>query len=528
MFRASRVKNEELIMENENPRIAIVTFTDDRDVGLYSKEVEGRLRKKQEELKRYLAAGNITVIDPLNEIRKKSSIPYGIRNLQDIERVLACLLSQNVDAVIIGAWNWSPPMLVMDFIRKLAKPFMYYSENDPMTGALSQLSATCSSLMEWGVNEYALTHERNFGNRDEMLRWVKSVTAVSRMRESALLLWGGTYAVKMEQLQDDIPRLKSFMVRDLLIEDQYILVSRADRIILKKPERIKAFIDWLKKSGLKISYDSRMLTEGALAKQAALLIAARDRLDELKNENIKGVSVKCQPEIYYEYGVNACTLPAFLPFACNEDGEQQIYPTVCEGDIKGLLTSMLLHALNQNVPPAFGDLVSVGDDHVEFANCGAGSVFWAGNSLDPRVSLKNIEAVSNIHGVSGAAFSYFGKAAPQVTVARLTRIKGCYYMQLGRGRALDARGFLTKMMGEKVRGHLGQAWGKVVVDLGVKGENFVKVIGANHLSATLGDVTREVETACRVWGIPVVRLDSDEEMVNFYKEIRYKNLKLSW
>ncbi len=508
---------------HNKPNIAIVTFTDDRDVGLYSKKIENHIRNKQIELKKFLSSHDINTVDPLNEIRKKDAVPYGIRNLQDVNIVLAHLGNYNVDAVIIGAWNWSPPMLIMDFVRKVQRPFMYYSENDPLFGALSQLSATSSSLMEWGVNHYALTHERNFGNREYLLSWIKAMSAMARIRESALLLWGGTYAVKMEQLQDDIPRLKSFMVRDILSEDQYILVSRAERILKNNPERIDKFINWLKDKGMRISYDQNMLTRKAFEKQGALLLAARERLEEMENENIRGVSIKCQPEIYYEYGVNACTLPAFLPFSQNEEGGQRIYPTVCEGDIKGLLTSVLLHALNTDVPPAFGDLISVGDEHIEFANCGAGSLFWAAHSLNADESFKETEAVSNIHGVSGAAFSYFSKAAPSITVARLTRIRGSYYMQLGRGRALDAKAFLTEMLGEKINRHLGQMWGKVVIDLGVKAENFVKVIGANHICATLGDVTAEASILCRTWGIPVVRIDSDEGMNRFYEEIRYKN-----
>ena len=182
---------------------------------------------------------------------------------------------------------------------------------------------------------------------------------------------------------------------------------------------------------------------------------------------------------------------------------------------------MLLHAINPDVPPAFGDLISVGDDHIEFANCGAGSIFWAKNSLKARDVLKSIKAIGNIHGVSGAAFSYYGIEASDITVARLTRIRGKYYMQLGKGKELDSKKFLTSKLGDKVKYHLGQAWGKIVVDLGVKAENFVKVIGANHLSATLGDFTNEVEIACREFDIPIVRIDSDNEMKNFYSKIRY-------
>ncbi len=507
-------------MGAERPCVALVTFTDMREEGISSEAVERHLREKQEELGAFLAAHGVDAVDPLREMRASASPSYGVRSFREVDQVMGILGRARVEAAIIGSWTWSPPMLVKEFVRKANCPILYYTENDPMGGSLSQMSATCASLMEWSVNRFALAHERNFGNRPALLAWVRGMHAAAQMRESAALLWGGTYAVRMEQLQDDIPRLKSFMIRDILMEDQYVLVARAERIIAAQKERIAAFYDWLSGNGLTLRRDASMVTEEALAKQAALLLAARDRLAELASENIRGVSIKCQPEIYSEYGVNACTLPAFLPFAESERGAQQVLPTVCEGDIKGLLTSMLFHAIEPGVPPAFGDLVSVGDDHVEFANCGAGSVFWAANSPHARDALPRVEARANIHGRSGAAYGYFGVEAPRITVGRLTRVNGRYFMQLGTGRELDSRAFLGRMLGDRERDHLAGTWGKVVVDLGVKGENFVKVIGANHLSATLGDVTAEVEAVCRLWGIGVVRLDSDRDMLRFYDEVR--------
>jgi L-fucose isomerase-like protein len=508
------------MLEQEKPRVALVTFTDMRDEGISSQAVEKHLRSRQEELALFLARTGIAAVDPLGELRTAASPWYGVRSFPEIDLLMSILAKSRIDAAVIGAWTWSPPMLVKEFVRKFNRPILYYTENDPMSGSLSQMSATCSSLMEWAVNRFALAHERNFGNRPALLSWIRGVHATAQMRESAALLWGGSYAVKMEQLQDDIPKLKSFMIRDILQEDQYVLVNRAEKIIRAQRERIAAFYEWMTGNGLVIRRDPRMVTEEALAKQAALLLAARDRLAELEHENIRGVSIKCQPEIYSEYGVNACTLPAFLPFPENERGGQYPLPTVCEGDIKGLLTSMLFHAINPEVPPAFGDLVSVGDDHIEFANCGAGSIFWARNSGKAREVLPRVEATANIHGQSGAAYGYFGVAAPEITIGRLTRINGRYFMQVGKGRELDSRAFLDSLLGEKEKSHLAGTWGKVIVALGVKGENFVKAIGANHLSATLGDVTAEVEAACRVWNIPVVRLDSDEDMRKFYDGVR--------
>ncbi len=517
------------------PRAAIITFTDARDEGISNPEVEKHLRKKQRELRSFLEKHNISVIDPLDELRPEGSDWYGIRSLEAIEQTVTYLKTHTVDAVLVGAWTWSPPMFIKEFIRKFPRPLAFYTENDPFGGSLSQLTAACSSLMEWSVNIHALRHERVFGNKEMLLPWLRGVSAVSRMRESALMLWGGTYAVKMDQLQDDFLYLKSFMVRDILQEDQYVLIKRAEEMRKTEPGRCIAFWDWCKEKGMRFNYDDVMVTSEALEKQAALLLAARDRLEELHNENIRGVSIKCQPEIYSEYGVNACTLPAFLPYAWNETGTQDPLPTVCEGDVKGLLTSMIMHAVNPDVPPAFGDLVSVGDDHIEFANCGAGSLHWAGTIYPPKNSEQSgecgkacspdavfpeVEAHANIHGNSGAAFGYFGKPCDTVTVGRLTRINGRYYMLIGKGKALDAKDFLQKQMGEKEPLHLAGTWGKVVVDLGVRGENFVRIAGANHLHATAGDYTPEISIACGQWSIPVIRIDSDDEMENFYQKVR--------
>jgi len=504
----------------ERPVIAIVTFTDARDEGISNPEVEEHLRKRQGELKTFLEEHDISVIDPLEHLRGRDSSWYGIRGINDIGKTVDILSHQRVDGVIIGTWTWSSPMFIKDFIRKFPKPLLYYSENDPFSGSLSQLAATCSSLMEWSVNVHALKHERVFGNRERILPWARGISAVSSMRESALMLWGGTYAVKMDQLQDDFLFLKSFMVRDILQEDQYILIKEAEKIRAEAPARCREFWDWCTRNGMNIVRDERMVTDEALQKQAALLLAARDRLEELEEENIRGVSIKCQPEIYAGYGVNACTLPAFLPFALNETGEQKVYPTVCEGDVKGLLTSMVLHGVNREVPPFFGDLVSVEKGYVEFANCGAGSLFWAGYSNRAEVSFPGVEAGANIHGNTGAAFNYFSPTADEVTVARLTRINGKYFMQMGTGKALDSRKVLEERLGSREKQHLAGTWGKLIVELGVDAENFVRVIGANHLHATLGDVTEELVVACRQWDIPILRLDSDEELVRFYSDIR--------
>jgi L-fucose isomerase-like protein len=269
-------------MHDERPRVAILTFTDAREEGIADEQVERFLRAKQEELGSFLSRNEVEVVDPLSSFRPAGARWYGLRSLREVASVVAVLQGQRIDAVIIGAWTWSPPMFIKELIRKFPRPLLYYTENDPMSGNLSQLAATCSSLMDWSVNEYARRHERNFGDRQAMLRWVRGAAAASAMRESALLLWGGSYAVKMDQLQDDYTKLKSFMVRDVLMEDQYVLVKRAEAIRQDSPKRIERFLEWAVGRGLTVTRDPRMVTDEALSKQTALLLAARDRLAELQ------------------------------------------------------------------------------------------------------------------------------------------------------------------------------------------------------------------------------------------------------
>ena len=504
----------------EKPKIALVTFTDDRDEGLTSSAIDKYMISKQKELKEFLESNDIKVIEPL-EIMQSSDRPwYGLRTNQDIRIANDIIQSNNIDGAIIGSWNWAPPMLVIEFVRKINKPVLFFTENNPVYGGLVGLLASTSSLIEWGINKHAIHHERILSDKDRIIPWVKAVSAVSKLRESAALLWGGTYSLKMEHLQDDIPKLKTFFIRDILTEDQYVLVNKADYILNNQKNRVKNFLEWLTNNNAKITYDKKMCTMQALEKQTALLLAARDRLEELESENIGGISIKCQPEIYSIYGVNACTLPAFLPFPKNENGQQKVYSTVCEGDIKGLLTSMLLFAINPRVPPVFGDLLAVDDDHVEFANCGASSIFWSSNSLEESEAIRNLEIKGNCHGNSGAAFGYYGKATDKITVARLMRVKGKHYLQAGEGFAYDSRKFLADKLGGDLENHLGATWSKITVNLGVKSDNFIKVFGANHLSATLGHNYEALKFACRELGISITRIDNDQEMLEFYDSIR--------
>ena len=131
--------------------------------------------------------------------------------------------AQGAECMILCSHFWTPPMLVIDVVREANLPTMLYTVDDPALPGTVSISAVGASLQESGVNQHAVQHERLRGNPARMLPWIRGASAVARMRRSAVMLWGGTYSLHMEHLQDDIPALKRLMIRDILNEGEYAL-----------------------------------------------------------------------------------------------------------------------------------------------------------------------------------------------------------------------------------------------------------------------------------------------------------------
>ena len=488
------------------PKVGLVTFTDGRD-SFFDQPRESYLRARHQELVQFLIEAGCDVVDPMTLLRPDPEGWFGVRRYADAAYCARALAAGGAECMVLCSHFWTPPMVVVDVVREANLPVLLYTVDDPTMPGTVSISAVGASLLESGVNQHAVQHERLRGRPERMLPWIRGVSAVARMRKSAVMLWGGTYALHMEHLQDDIPALKRLMIRDVLNEDEYALIRRAEKIVATQPQRGQSFLDWLKTNGTRIIYDDVSASTRNFQIQIGYYLAARDRLEELKDENIVGVSVRCQPTLSVEYGIVGCTLPAFLPFGFDDLGPKPIISTVCEGDIKGLLTSVLLQQIRPDVGPIFGDLKYIGEDFFAISNCGAASIWWAGKSNDPAKVLPNVTIQANVDGFTGAAVGFFGQAGP-VTTARLGRVKGKYVMHLGVGESVAVEGKVK----DKVMGFFGQMWPNVYVRLGTDPDLLFRVATSNHPVATDGDVAQEITYACRQWGIPIVRLDSNDSM----------------
>ncbi|MEW6202370.1 MAG: fucose isomerase [bacterium] len=492
-------------------RIGIISFTDPRAAAAHVEEREKNIKNRHTELANFLAQNGISVIDPLAKIRSKKARIYGIATTSEVEKCARILNAGGAMGVIVGCWHWTEPQLICSLVRSLNIPVMLYTADDPQWAGAVHISATGAALWEMAPNRYALTHGRVIGQMEELLPWVKAVCALAEMRAATLLLWGGSYCLRMNHLRDDEEKLKTFIIGDIVEEGQYLLIRRAEKILGKSPERLERFRKWLRRGGAKLVFDPAMLTEESFLRQVALYLAARDRLKELQNENIAGVSIRCQPELSEEWGVTGCLLPSFLPFGHDSEGAQPVVPTVCEGDIKGLLTVTMLHKIS-GAPPLFGDLKYIGDKHIIISNCGGSSVYYAAPGESTGKTLTRLTFAGQCQGKSGAAVGYEGAAGEDdgmtATFARMIRVNGQYFMQVGAGRIVT--------MNKALRGKVlwGDMWPHVAVETGVSQKHFARIAGSNHYCLAPGDLVEHITHFCEQAGITPLHIDSDEAAIN--------------
>lgn len=502
-------------MQNmDAPRVGVLTFRDPRDTDL-TESRETYLRLQHEKLVSMLECSGVEVVDPLHGIEPEDhNTPFGIGSISQVKRGVAELALRDVQAVILGLWHWTEPFLPVLAVKLLNLPTLLYTTSSPAWAGATAQSAVGAALWEAAPNYNAVVHTRMQDDIPGLVQWIHGACAAQKLRGSCLLLWGGSYCLRMDHLRDDYALLKARFVGDIIEEDQYVLIKAAEEKLQNGDIRIEKFLEWLKASGAKVKYTAPRFTERVIRSQIALYLAARDRLRVAEEEYpIAGVSIKCQPEVSEVYGVTPCLLPSFLPYSEDSEGCQKIYPTVCEGDVKGLITAVLLHKIAPGQPPLFGDIKYVCDDYVLISNCGGSSVYYAGNSsraceVMPRVTLR-----AQCQGASGGAVGYYGRSS-EMTVARLTRVAGRYYMQLGVAQALEVT---DELMSEIV---WGRSWPHVALDIAVSAKEFMRIAGANHYCATPGNRSREVAVACEQLGIPVVNMNSEDSIAQALEELR--------
>jgi L-fucose isomerase len=458
-----------------------------------------------------LSARGIGVAAPVADLAARDAgAAGGIRDGHDLSFCVEALGKESIDCLLIEVFHWARISLVAELVNRLDVPTAVVAVTAGGWNGVPCAGAVCGSIREsprtraTGLIESFLEEDA-----DALVSWMSGASAFSRMRRSRVMLWGGSYGAEMPYTRSDPAALERIFLREVMTEQEEVLVDRARDIAANRHSRVEAFLAWLSSNGAEVRHDATMATSAAVDFQVGLYLAARDRLEELDAGQeagapaVAGAAIKCHYEMSLTcQGCTACLLPAFLPFSHDAEGARRIVPFACEGDLNGVVTAALLHAVNPAVPPLFGDLVSFRKDHVLLRNCGGASVYWAGRSLETKSSLSRVRLSANLHGRSGAAVHFETPSGGDVTFARLFRVDGRFRMLLGEGCIRDAA--------EGSR--YDDPWPHTRLDLGIDPALLFRCIPCNHGSLTEGRLGAEIETACGFAGVPVCRCDNEPSL----------------
>jgi L-fucose isomerase len=470
-----------------------------------------------------LEAHGVELVVPLADLMQQDpSAAGGIRDSADVAFCVDTLKARRVDCLLIDVFHWVRLALATQLVNALDVPTAVFANTSAGWNGVPTAAAICGTVREVPRTRNAALIEAFLDTAEgaDLFRWMRGAAALAQMRRSRVMLWGGTYGAEMPYTRSDPAALESLFFSEIMTEHEEVLVDRARRILGSEPHRIAAFLRWLESHGTAVTYDAKMLTQAALDFQVALYLAARDRLAELAADGIAGAAIKCHYELSLTcQGCTGCLLPAFLPFGIDAAGPQPIMPFACEGDLNGLASLVLLHTLNPDTPPLFGDLVAYRPDHVLVRNCGASSVYWAARSSDPAQSLSRVSLEPNLHGKSGGAVHYetpacdkLGPGRSGVTFLRLFREGGRFAVLLGEGMIL----------GECDGSRYSDPWPHTRLALGVPPSLLFKAMPCNHGSLTEGRLAREVEVFCAHAGLPVYRCDDAESMHALLRDRRQR------
>jgi L-fucose isomerase len=167
-----------------------------------------------------------------------------------------------------------------------------------------------------------------------------------------------------------------------------------------------------------------------------------------------------------------------------------------EADSDGALTMEIFKQLART-PVLFADVrhYDAEGDFWDMVNSGQHATYFAGKSFDPRENLPKVKLVPEIFyfPAGGAAVQHIAMPG-EVTLARLTRKNGKYWMAIAPAEFLAFPGKKAMAKAEATTGE----WPHAFTKLKVSPERFIATYSSNHIHGVYGDYVEELKWVCKM------------------------------
>lgn len=180
---------------------------------------------------------------------------------------------------------------------------------------------------------------------------------------------------------------------------------------------LKAVVEDIK--GKKIDYSA--IGEENLKKIVALKLAMKKWVEE---EGLSAVAIQCWMALPDEYGMAPCFANAMLT-------DEKI-PVICETDIHGAITSVMLQAANRYKEPIFFSDLTI--RHPEKNNS---ELLWHCGNFPYSLKAKDSPASVRWHGEVFPGVAHWRLKKGEITVARFDGDNGSYSLLMGHAHSVE-------------------------------------------------------------------------------------------
>jgi L-fucose isomerase len=415
------------------------------------------------------------------------------RSKEEIDGQVDALKTAGVEALVAHTPCWTSPNLVVRGIQRMNLPTVMIGNKHPSTHSTVGFLGAAGTLSQIGYSHLRVREDFETANgaiAAKVLPYFRAASATARLRGKVYGLFGGR-SLGIDTGTFDPLQWKRLFGVDTEHIDQLEIVRRAE---LVPPERTEQMVKWLTENVAVVKYTDK-LTPEKLAFQVRCYLATKEIISEL---GLDFVGIKCMPDMTNHY-VPQCISAALLPGPFDAGGDKEPVMMACEADGDAALTMEILKSVSGGKPALFMDVSYIDETRQTFyfPNCGALCAWYANRSSDPAENLSKVE-LRPANRPAGGAITYFTTSPGPLTLARLYRKEGEYFMAIIAGETVSISPAEYDAFVQARGSHqLPTAFIKMDVDM----EQFIAEFGSNHILGVAGTYLKELEHTCRMLDI---------------------------
>ncbi len=404
-----------------------------------------------------------------------------VRTKKDAAAAVSSVEKENVDCVIlyVASWLWASELVGAASL--CSRPILIW------TTPISQGWGTGGALVLHGAfDEVGLKHKFVYGFPDDpetqkkIVGYVKAAKVLKQLKGSTVGLIGGISMGATPGRVDEAVWMQKFGVTVDHV-DQYAVIQKAERI--PKDEVAREYEELKNVAGEVPPFD------GVMDHSIRLYLAMKK---VIKENSFNFTALKCFPEVSDNYAT-ACLAQSLL----GNEG----FTSACIGDLNTALTAYILQMLSgSSVFNPDIQRIRKGDNVVVMTSDGTCPLNIAEDKNGVKLSKRGVFGEGDADGICVGLVCKPGT----VTLARMTRIKGKYFMHISLGESyVPPKPKLQKELNECGF----PCWPHAFVKLDGDVERFVQNQRSEYISMCYGDLKEELLDLCYLLDVEPIITD---------------------